>query len=709
MAKFFDFSVDDEDGNRSNTLVFNTLGNRITEKIYEQIKNVRNGVLFTREPSQDNTEPQKTFMPYDMQPDAFGSNGKHVFEEFNKFNERDGYDFSRLDPGVKELASSEGELSMIDANLRRSLSLKPGESPVVNPNWQWGELDDVRSNPHSPLVGRVFLNDIMANYPLIIVEPGREKFNRNPFSFFGIGTEASIANATNDYIRNGGEPSIGNMFKSFVALVTNVVFLPFTILRGAWRFLFGGEETGKFIRFKSAMKLYSRMVNDVWNEVAGNLGLMPLELQNTTLAPGDTIKIPKPEITETGEVLYDDAYLEGEYERYKKNSNIPYDDLEIYNYENKETTLEDQLFQKFDEESLQKNASVKKRGKLLGYKGTWEYLDLQSILPNNVYGDKDKTGKISNFFLNAATKIYVPWLCTKSVSVTESFSNNTEEHPIAGIMNNIAQESKTEFGALGEGIKIVGESGLDFNDIVTKATKSISKYLGGEAVSSIAEMGLLINGKGRALFPQVWSSSSYSRSITFNFKFFAPYGDTTTIFENVLAQYLMWMVLSMPIQTAKNVYTSPFVVRAYSKGLFSCEFGMVESLSVKRGEEKNDKNVVGLPRTISVDIGLKDLAPVMMMSLGGGLLWKFRAANTALSEYLAMICGMTVADRNMTLNKLKRLANKVLGGVTEELLNPHFWARKASDSIIGLPFRWWANTTGKIRTERSVQYPGIGQ
>jgi hypothetical protein len=700
---YFDFSKDKEgaatDPTLSKKMVYDTLGRRVTEKITNQIRNVQNGLLFPRETDINGTASQRTFSP--------GSNamGSTAFYESNP-------DMKIADPDFRNAAYTTGNWIQ-DSSLRKGLSLKPGDCPVVNPPWQWGELDDVRSNPDSPMVGRVYLNDIMSNYPVLILEPGRERYNKNPLSFFGLGLSGLEAGAMNSYIRDGGEWTVGTTLKSFLVLIKNVVLLPFTLLKGAVGLITGGDEANKFIRFKGAMKLYAELVNNMWRETAGNLRLMPLDQQNSSLQVSD-LKIPAGE--EVPESDKDKAGMTS-YENAEKNKTFEKEsnpDLQI--------NLEDMgegannLFQDvskglstFAGKVGDTFAAIKQ-----GYKGTWDFLNLINVLPDNAYdGAKSNRGGILGLFdrtMDMTTKIYVPWLCTKSVSVSESFSNQTGEHPMATQMNQAAQEqqNKNTFGTAGKIFDAASQNG-NIGDKVNAFISNIGIQLVGEIASTVSEMGLLINGKGRALFPEIWENSRYERNISVSQKFFAPYGDTITIFENVIAQYLMWLVLATPIQTAKNLYMSPFIVRAYSKGLFSCEFGMVSSLGVKRGEEKNDRSISGLPKTITLDIQIKDLAPVMMMSLGGGFLWQFRSANTALSEYLCVICGLTIADRNVILRKMRKSLNQIFASITDDFLNPQFWMFNASQSFILKPLKWWANVSGKMSVDRSVQYPGVGQ
>jgi hypothetical protein len=117
------------------------------------------------------------------------------------------------------------------------------------------------------------------------------------------------------------------------------------------------------------------------------------------------------------------------------------------------------------------------------------------------------------------------------------------------------------------------------------------------------------------------------------------------------------MTMTAPIQTGKIMYMSPFSVKVFSKGLFSIENGIIESMTVTRGEEKNDRTRWGYPRTMKISLSIKDLQPAMMLSLGGSAFWKYRKANSSLTEYISTLCCLSISDRF----SLARNFNKTIG------------------------------------------------
>ena len=154
-----------------------------------------------------------------------------------------------------------------------SISLRIGECPVVNPPWQFNELDDVRSNTTYPHIGRVYLTYIYSNFPILTFQPGREKMNSNLLTFFtkGLGTDHKVLN---EYIRSGGKKGI---LKGIGMALTSIKNTTLGAIEGVLGFMgINFADASKFITFRPAMKLYREMANNLLREFAANLGLLDL-------------------------------------------------------------------------------------------------------------------------------------------------------------------------------------------------------------------------------------------------------------------------------------------------------------------------------------------------------------------------------------------------------------------------------------------------
>ena len=171
-----------------------------------------------------------------------------------------------------------------------------------------------------------------------------------------------------------------------------------------------------------------------------------------------------------------------------------------------------------------------------------------------------------------------------------------------------------------------------------------------------------MNG-GKIIFPEIWSDSSFDRSYSIDIKLRSPDHDSLSVYLNILKPYCKLLALTLPRLmdsengkfVTQNGYRSPFLVKAYSKGLFNIDMGIITSMSVTKGAECawNDD---GLPTQIDISLQINDLYSSLAMSgfgtnKGKGI-FKIDGLssivnNTSYMDYLANMAGLNIAQMGM--------------------------------------------------------------
>ena len=286
------------------------------------------------------------------------------------------------------------------------------------------------------------------------------------------------------------------------------------------------------------------------------------------------------------------------------------------------------------------------------------------------------------------TRMTIPYALSKSISVSENFNNSIDTHPIMTELNSMYETSnevkmKGSWGMLKNASEAASNTNIlnkimnkDFSgimgDVASGALSAVQSSLGGlgslfgaSGALFNSEAGMIIKGEGRFMMPKVWSDSSYSRNYSINMKFRSPYGDRVSIFENTFIPLLFLIGLTSPRQAGFSSYTTPYYVKAYSKGLISCELGMISSLSITRGEDRNDRTIEGFFRTISVSLTIEDVMPTMSMSMSAGVFAPLKSTNVGLKNYLTGLAGIDFIEREAFAHKLdvipKLLSSKTAG------------------------------------------------
>ena len=209
--------------------------------------------------------------------------------------------------------------------------------------------------------------------------------------------------------------------------------------------------------------------------------------------------------------------------------------------------------------------------------------------------------------------------------------------------------------------------------------------LAGGIVSSVAADGIntILNG-GKIIFPQIWQDSSMDESYSINFKFRSPDCDSLSIYLNVLKPYCKLLALAMAQQDKDNIngYNTPFIVKAYSKGMFNVDLGGIASMNVTKGAECQ-WNDDGLQTQIDVSIDIQNLYSHLAMSDYSSVTNIVK--NTAYMDFLCNMAGLNIAQMEMGRRikmrlyfsnmKIKDIDNRIFGWFDNQISNVigRFW------------------------------------
>jgi hypothetical protein len=272
-------------------------------------------------------------------------------------------------------------------------------------------------------------------------------------------------------------------------------------------------------------------------------------------------------------------------------------------------------------------------------------------------------------------------------TISDSFSNTTTDSQLSSTINGFSETAKELRFLLGDSSSLVTkltELGQKATDAITEGMSGIVDMVAGGMIADLSTTGVstIMNG-GKMLFPKIWGDSSFSRSYSFDIKLRSPDHDNVSIFFNILVPYIHLLALCMPqsittgqAKNSPNAYTSPFLLRAYARGQFNINMGMITDMSVTRGGEAqwNDN---GLPTQIDISITIEDLYNTLFMTNpnpGGTPLPGFASlsrfmnldvvANTEMLDFLSNLAGLNIAGaelrrkteyvKYLTMNQLAR-------------------------------------------------------
>jgi len=240
-------------------------------------------------------------------------------------------------------------------------------------------------------------------------------------------------------------------------------------------------------------------------------------------------------------------------------------------------------------------------------------------------------------------KIYVD----PSSSFSESGSNSSQQSQIAGLFDTLEGIVK-EVGFFSNGSGILDGALSGLTSTASSSAEAITSTLDANTSAGLSKVigqaSHVIQGSN-VIFPELWGDSSYSKSYSFTINLISPYGDPESVYLNVIVPMMHLLALSMPRQTSANSFGSPFLVKAFCKGWFSCDLGIVDSIRIEK--EPTSWNVYGLPNEVKVYMDIRDLYSNLMVSKSSAPQLFF--TNQGLIEFLAVTCGVNISQGNIAL------------------------------------------------------------
>ena len=273
----------------------------------------------------------------------------------------------------------------------------------------------------------------------------------------------------------------------------------------------------------------------------------------------------------------------------------------------------------------------------------------------------------------------------KSVDASESFSNSTGPTSIANKLNSMAEEATDKAFSVATGADGANITGIDSIDKLISGGIDVIKD-GAEFIGLSSMVGVKMSGT-HITIPDIWKSSSVSTSHSFSMSLDSKYGSKAAIYQNICIPTACMLAAALPRSTGDNSYSSPFLVRAYCKGMFAIENGIIDSLSIKRGDSEYGWTVDGLPTKVEISFSIKDLSPEIAMSIADktilGGLGNILKRDTPLQDYLSTFAGMGLNDRLSAFERFTARRKAFMQLHRTTTANPIYWGARLGASELG--------------------------
>ena len=587
----------------------------------------------------------------------------------------------KLDPVMKDIFNSINDQwgalpQYFTKGKCRDTSL--GGNDAINSYHQFCENDDIPEHPflrtvtNQPLsgMGRVYSETYDDQQQILYLTFGVPKYNLLT-NFYGNAITQNIAQLMNSGNTLG---DVGQLIGNILSQQVMLPAVPLVFISNVMG-LITSTGMSKYYDFTNTMPLYYRCVNSMIIHLTINMGL---NKDSFIMGNSATTNTSGGNISNLSQ--QEQAKLSNQSTNGNDTSGLP------------------NIFSKtFDIYQMMSKKYQYMTGNASNYTETSD-----SALRNNngsAFVDTSQSGNFTKDFITSFfgslydASYFIGFRVEKGVDTSESFSNETGQSQIAQQVNAKAEEAREAKFTLSDGNVDGG--------FISSILGAIGNVVSG-AVQAVAGASIenVLAGAGVIDFPDIWKSSSFSKSYSFNISLRSPYGDMYSILQNLYIPLSLLLAGGLPRSIGQSAYTAPFVCRAYCRGMFAVPLGMITSMHIKRGADQFGWSTQRLPTCIDVSFEIKDLSPAMCLAIGDGStlealsdMTKSLGTNSNFQEYLMTLSGMGLADRLMWFRNLRRKAQYLLGQVTSTKLSPFYWGASFGNSLPGRMMSVLAPTT----------------
>ena len=469
-------------------------------------------------------------------------------------------------------------------------------------------------------LGRVYAEKFDHRQQVVYFQFGIPKY-RNLQSFIYGASDATISDAN----ELGEVDMIQKISKWLISTVKFAFELPFIPLEFGWRFLtnpgmVNDVKITEYFYFDPRMGLYFDHVNSILAVLAVNMGIYWPDKET------EQLRESMPLIIRNGPDIK--KILSFRSSRYDVKAEAATDKEKWVEKEAKKGPGEVTITQQ--EGSIEHIHTVKTMGE-----GFWKAVGTTLLDANQFIAFRLEKG---------------------SDNASETFSNTLQESQLQQRLNEAVSARRSIDRSLsaqsGGALAWVTEQVSRFNAF----KKNIAALFSGSSAGVGQFVAYTAAGNGYYDLPQMWAGSNYTRSVNINIRLRAKTGgDPVSIFTSIMVPLSCLMAAAMPRAGGNASYVSPFILRAWCRGMFNIPAGIVQSLSISRGDSEYGWSITKQPTVVSVSMQIADLSPILFLSLAGsgGLLELF-SNNSKLLDYLATLSGIGTKQRAYLMQNWKR-------------------------------------------------------
>lgn len=249
-------------------------------------------------------------------------------------------------------------------------------------------------------------------------------------------------------------------------------------------------------------------------------------------------------------------------------------------------------------------------------------------------------------------KSCIPFYINSDVTFSESMSNETVESSLASTINGFSDKARELQFILGTSQNMVASQYSSIESSLAESKAAVDAMVNNISAGKNNIFSTLVNSVstivkgGRLIFPNIWSNSSVSKSYEITIRLTTPDNDKKSWWLNIYVPLCHLIAFVLPHGEYKNGYTSPFLVKAFYKGMFNIDMGIITDMSITKGKE-GGWTKDALPTVVEVRMTIQDLYSQLSITPTGQLLKSNVMQNISEMDYLANLCGVNINEPDL--------------------------------------------------------------
>lgn len=285
---------------------------------------------------------------------------------------------------------------------------------------------------------------------------------------------------------------------------------------------------------------------------------------------------------------------------------------------------------------------------------------------------------------------YIQFYVDSESGTSMSVGNETSQSQIKQMLDSGSSAMKevaflaNSGGVDTESLGKLGESTINAMNEALGGSGAVNTNPGG-IVSRLLSAGKTVVKGENFIMPDIWTGSNNQSSFGFTVHLKALYGNRLSLYMDVIVPLMHLIALTFPVATSANSYASPQLVKVYKKGDYTCNLGIVSSISIDKSVNPSAWTVDGMCSEIDVRLEITDLYSDIALTPANDPIMFLN--NSSLVEYLATTCGLDMIEPqlqtkiemlwNGSVNMAKDLPTTAIGKLLQE-------GDKWASSFIGL-------------------------